>query len=127
MKSEHAMSHTPIHDVKAVEIAQITQTITSVNHDINNILFGLMATAQLLMMELDGTSASVQQKLTRINDCCERIKQMNDRLAAVREPLRLLSIENEDLSCSQNARERNESLSSEQANAYAPPEINIED
>ncbi|HOF88017.1 MAG TPA: histidine kinase dimerization/phospho-acceptor domain-containing protein [Armatimonadota bacterium] len=74
--------------VKTAELAGIFRTIATVNHEINNPLFGLMATLQLLRDELGPQSPSVEKKLDRMEQCVERIKQITDDLSQVIRPAR---------------------------------------
>ncbi len=74
--------------VKTAELAGIFRTIATVNHEINNPLFGLMATLQLLRDELGPQSPSVVKKLDRMDKCTERIKQITDDLSQVIRPAR---------------------------------------
>jgi PAS domain S-box-containing protein len=72
--------------LKTAELAGIFRTIATVNHEINNPLFGLMATMQLLHHELGVISDSIEKKLDRMGECCERIKQITDNLSQVIRP-----------------------------------------
>lgn len=74
--------------VKTAELAGIFRTIATVNHEINNPLFGLMATLQLLRDELGPQAPSVEKKLDRMDKCVERIKQITDDLSQVIRPAR---------------------------------------
>jgi nitrogen-specific signal transduction histidine kinase len=74
--------------VKTAELAGIFRTIATVNHEINNPLFGLMATLQLLRDELGPQSPTVEKKLDRMEKCAERIKQITDDLSQVIRPAR---------------------------------------
>lgn len=74
--------------VKNAELAGIFRTIATVNHEINNPLFGLMATLQLLRDELGAQTPSVVKKLDRMEKCAERIKQITDDLSQVIRPAR---------------------------------------
>ncbi len=74
--------------VKTAELAGIFRTIATVNHEINNPLFGLMATLQLLSDELGAQTPSVVKKLDRMEKCAERIKQITDDLSQVIRPAR---------------------------------------
>jgi nitrogen-specific signal transduction histidine kinase len=74
--------------VKTAELTGIFGTIATVNHEINNPLFGLMATLQLLRQELGPQSASIERKLDRMEQCSERIKQITDDLSRVIRPAR---------------------------------------
>ncbi len=74
--------------VKTAELAGIFRTIATVNHEINNPLFGLMATLQLLRDELGTQPPSVEKKLDRMEKCAERIKQITDDLSQVIRPAR---------------------------------------
>ncbi|MHB9131877.1 MAG: histidine kinase dimerization/phospho-acceptor domain-containing protein [Armatimonadota bacterium] len=72
--------------LKTAELAGIFRTIATVNHEINNPLFGLTATMQLLHHELGVISDSVEKKLDRMAECCERIKQITENLSQVIRP-----------------------------------------
>jgi hypothetical protein len=74
--------------LKTAELSGIFGTIATVNHQINNPLFGLMATLQLLEEELKPSTPSVQRKLTRMMECAERIKQIAEMLTRVVRPAR---------------------------------------
>ncbi|HEY3416820.1 MAG TPA: histidine kinase dimerization/phospho-acceptor domain-containing protein, partial [Armatimonadota bacterium] len=64
------------------------RTIATVNHEINNPLFGLLATLQLLRDELADAPPSVLRKLERMGECGERIKKITDNLSRVIRPAR---------------------------------------
>jgi nitrogen-specific signal transduction histidine kinase len=74
--------------LRTAELEGIFRIIATVNHKINNPLFGLMATLQLLTDELGTPSLPVQRKLARMQECCERIKQITDDLSRVIRPAR---------------------------------------
>lgn len=74
--------------VKMAELSGIVRTIATVNHEINNPLFGLTTTVQLLREEIDPSAVTIQKKLERMAECCDRIQQITDRLSRVIRPAR---------------------------------------
>jgi nitrogen-specific signal transduction histidine kinase len=83
--------------LKSAELEGISRTIATVNHEINNPLFGLMATVQLLRSELQPTSPTVEKKFQRIGECCERIQHIVDKLSHVIQPARRTYAANEGM------------------------------
>ncbi|MHB9024616.1 MAG: histidine kinase dimerization/phospho-acceptor domain-containing protein [Armatimonadota bacterium] len=87
----HDLSHEQLlfeERLKTAELAGTFRTIATVNHEINNPLFGLLATLQLLRDELADAAPSVQRKLERMGECGERIKKITDNLSRVIRPAR---------------------------------------
>ncbi|MEI7832824.1 MAG: histidine kinase dimerization/phospho-acceptor domain-containing protein, partial [bacterium] len=63
--------------MRSAELVGIFQTIATVNHELNNPLFGLMATLQLLTEEMKDADPAIVRKLARMTECSERIKQIS--------------------------------------------------
>ncbi|HEY3378586.1 MAG TPA: histidine kinase dimerization/phospho-acceptor domain-containing protein [Armatimonadota bacterium] len=83
--------------LRSAEFDGVSRTIATVNHEINNPLFGLIATMQLLRGELHDAPPSVDKKLQRIGECCERIQQIVDKLSQVMQPARRTYAANEGM------------------------------
>ncbi len=83
--------------LKSAELVGIFQTIATVNHQINNPLFGLMATLQMMTEEMKDADPAVKRKLERMTVCAERIKQITDELSQVVRPARRIYAENEGM------------------------------
>lgn len=93
----HAVTLVGLHDLsqeqslsearlKTAELTGVFRTVATVNHEINNPLFGLMATLQLLREELRGAEPGILKKLDRMLECSERIQQITGDLARVKHP-----------------------------------------
>lgn len=83
--------------LRNAELEGISHTVATVNHEINNPLFGLMATVQLLRSELQPAQPSVEKKFQRIGECCERIQLIVDKLSHVMQPARRTYAANEGM------------------------------
>jgi PAS domain S-box-containing protein len=84
--------------IRMAELAGVLRTIATVNHQINNPLFGMVATVQLMRNELEPVmSASLLKKLDRMAECCDRIKDITDQLGQVVRPTRQTYIAQEDM------------------------------
>ncbi len=83
--------------LRSAELVGIFQTIATVNHELNNPLFGLMATLQLLTEEMKDADPAIVRKLARMTECSERIKQISDNLSQVVRPARRIYAANEDM------------------------------
>lgn len=83
--------------MRSAELLGIFQTIATVNHQINNPLFGLMATLQLLTEEMKDSDPAIVKKLARMTECSERIKQITEDLSQVVRPARRVYAANEDM------------------------------
>jgi len=83
--------------LRSAELVGIFQTIATVNHELNNPLFGLMATLQLLTEEMKDADPAFVRKLARMTECSERIKQISDNLSQVVRPARRIYAANEDM------------------------------
>lgn len=93
--------------MKSAELLGIFQTIATVNHQINNPLFGLMATLQMMTEEMKDADPAVKRKLERMTVCAERIKQITDELSQVVRPARRIYAEKEGMLDLGNAVRRN--------------------
>jgi PAS domain-containing protein len=73
--------------LRSAEFTGVLQTVATVNHTINNPLFGLLITAQMLESETIDLPA-VSKKVRRIIECAERIKEVTELLSGVIRPAR---------------------------------------
>jgi signal transduction histidine kinase len=83
--------------LKSAELEGISHTIATINHEIANPLVVLMATVQLLRLELPDGSPSIEKKFARIGKCCTRIQEIIEMLSQVSQPARRVYAADENM------------------------------